>query len=100
MKNKIAELISLNSDMSDDLLFYTITLTLNNFLPVKVETVFGTRSSVKRIYKVIVKCLIFRYTFYVSIDYDPHSYIPCLKRYHKVKNYTVWNSKQKGLTFS
>ena len=98
MKNKIAELISLNSDMNDDLLSYTITL--NNFLPVKVETVFGTRSSIKRIYKVIVKCLIFHYTFYVSLDYDSHSYIPCLKRYYKVKNYTVWNSKQKGLTFS
>ena len=68
MKNKIAELISLNSDMSDDLLSYTITL--NNFLPVKVETVFGTRSSVKRIYKVMVRFLIFRYTFYQLIYYS------------------------------
>lgn len=94
MKKKIAKLISLNSDLSDDLLSYTISL--NTFLPVKTETVFGNRSSLKRTYKVTIRFLIFHYTFYVTLDFDVHSYTPCLNRYLKVKAYNVWKPNKKG----
>jgi len=91
MKKKIAHLISLNSDMSDKVL--SQYLTMNCFLPVKAEVVFGTHSSIKRTYKVCIRFLFIQYTFFVSLDYDAKSYIHALKRYNKVERYHIFKRK-------